>query len=391
MIPAGTDFEGISAADLVPELDRTSFRRAENGRFTLEPAGRIPLPHCLITNGDKLTQPLGGVVPPAADGQFTVAIDYPALAITRLQAAWCLPFGAPLLAAQRQIVTDFLVPWSPHALGWFVHQGGRAYRTEVALDTDSPDCEIETALYLDHPVVIHFGHFLADCMSRIYAWDVCRALFGQVKIIIADTGRPEIYQTALLHAAGVPSEDIVRIRGPVRCRTLLLATNALSVLHYVSPTAPLIWAKLRDALAPRDISMPDRVYFSRAGVADRRLTNEAQVEDVFRRHGFAVARPEILPIEMQIALASNARLIAGTSGSNMFNLAFQARARSVFVLAPEFFVGPTEQYFCVGHFCDLRYHIGRQIGPDVTLARREWEVDTMRLADEVADWLTAAG
>ena len=221
----------------------------------------------------------------------------------------------------------------------------------------------DTRLYLDHPVVIHYGHFLADCMSRIYAWEICRALFGRVKIVIADTRRPEIYQTRLLQAAGVPAEDIVRIRGLVHCRTLLLATNALSVLHYVSPTAPLIWAKLRDALAQRDVSLPDRVYFSRSGVEDRRLTNEADVEEIFRRHGFAVARPENLPIEMQVALACNARLIAGTSGSNMFNLAFQARARSVFVLAPDFYVGPSEQYFCAGHFCDCAITLAARLAP----------------------------
>ena len=96
-------------------------------------------------------------------------------------------------------------------------------------------------------------------------------------------------------------------------------------------------------------------------------------------------------IEMQVALACNARLIAGTGVSNMFNLAFQARARSVFVLAPDFYVGPSEQYFCAGHFCDLRYHIGRQVGPDVALGRRQWVVDIARLADEVEDWLTEAG
>ena len=144
VIPAGTEFEGIRAADLVPELDRAAFRRADSGSIAVEPAGRIPLPHCRITNGDKLTRPLSGVPDPAADGQFAVAVDFPPLAISKLQSAWCLPFGAPMLAAQRKVVTDFLVPGAPHVMGWFVHQGGNAYRTDVMLDTEHPECELET-------------------------------------------------------------------------------------------------------------------------------------------------------------------------------------------------------------------------------------------------------
>jgi hypothetical protein len=390
-IPQGTAFEGVRAAELVSETDRSSFWRADAAGVVVEPAGRIALPPCVITNRDRLPRPVHGTLEATPDGLFASAIDFPPMVISKFHSAYCLPFGAPMLAGQRKIVSDFLIPWSPAMVGWFVHEGGSAYRTDVMLDTDNPDCELDIALYLDHPVIGHYGHFIADCLSRIYAWEICRSLFGQVKVVIADTRHPDTYHTRLLNAAGVPTEDIVKIRGLTHCRTLLLATNALAVLQYVSPTAPRVWTKLRDAMAGRDISMPDRVYFSRAGVADRRLINEADVEDVFRRHGFAVARPEDLPVEMQATLACNARLIAGTSGSNMFNLAFQARARSVFVMAPDFYVGPSEQYFCAGHFCDLRYHIGEQIGPDTDLGRRQWSVDTARLADEVQDWLTETG
>ena len=105
-------------------------------------------------------------------------------------------------------------------------------------------------------------------MSRIYAWEICRALFGRVEgaTKIRDTRIPEIYQTRLLQAGPAPlAEDIVRIRGLVHYRALLLATNALSVLHYVSPpTAPLMSAKLRDALRTAQRGPPRAGSISRA-------------------------------------------------------------------------------------------------------------------------------
>jgi capsular polysaccharide biosynthesis protein len=160
----------------------------------------------------------------------------------------------------------------------------------------------------------------------MYAWEVCRALFGDVKLIIA--GRAPIdFQTHLLNAAGVPSRDIVRINGLVRCRCLLLATQSFSVEHYASPTSARMWATIRDRSAARDVGLPDRIYLSRVNVGGRKLANESSVERIFERFGFTVIHPETLRVETQIALVSNARLIAGPGGSGMFNLAFRGGPR----------------------------------------------------------------
>jgi capsular polysaccharide biosynthesis protein len=84
-------------------------------------------------------------------------------------------------------------------------------------------------------------------------------------------------------------------------------------------------------VAKRDVSLPDRVYLSRSGVPIRTLTNEAVVERIFAGFGFAAVHPERLSVDQQIALVSNALLVAGPSGSALFNLAFQGRLRSAFI------------------------------------------------------------
>ena len=144
-----------------------------------------------------------------------------------------------------------------------------------------------------------------------------------MKVIIAD-GIQRSFQTPLLNAADVPTQDIIKISGLVRCKRLVLATQSLGVEQYASPTSSRLWGTIRDRLAVRDVSMPDRIYLSRSGIKDRKLLNETDVERVFERHGFLTFRPESFSVKEQIELMSNALLVAGPGGSGMFNLASRA-------------------------------------------------------------------
>jgi len=190
-------------------------------------------------------------------------------------------------------------------------------------ETDDIQYDLDTAIYMDHSISVHYGHFIGDCLCRLHAWDVCRALFGDVKVIIAD-GIQRSFQTPLLNAADVPTQDIIKISGLVRCKRLVLATQSLGVEQYASPTSSRLWGTIRDRLAVRDVSMPDRIYLSRSGIKDRKLLNETDVERVFERHGFLTFRPESFSVKEQIELMSNALLVAGPGGSGMFNLASRA-------------------------------------------------------------------
>lgn len=312
------------------------------------------------------------------------------MVLTTLENAYCLPFGPPILQTQRQIITDFLIPWAPDALGWFAHTGGTVYHSKVDFDPDDITHDLDTALYMDHSISGHYGHFVGDCLTRMYVWDFCRSLFGDVKVIVAYGTQPD-FQSHLLNAAGVPKENIMSIRGLARCKRLLLATPSLGVERYASPTSARLWGTIRDRSAVRDVSLPDRIYLSRRGIKARKLRNESDVEWIFKRNGFAIIRPETLDVREQIALVSNALLVAGPGGSGMFNLAFQGRTRSAFILAKENFVQLSEMLFCSGHDCDLWYHLGRSVLAGAQMSDQDaWVVDPLRLESDVADWLADA-
>ena len=124
-----------------------------------------------------------------------------------------------------------------------------------------------------------------------------------------------------------------------------------------------------------------------SGIGRRPLANERAVETVFERHGFAIVRPETLPVKVQVALVSNALLVAGTGGSGMFNLAFQGRLRSAFILRSDNFIQLLEMQMCAGHGVDLWYHAARRAAAPA----ESWVVDIARLESDVSDWLRHNG
>jgi hypothetical protein len=380
ILPANALFTSERLCDLAEPGDVPALRGGGFTSLMTEPPGRMAMPACRVTNRTDyaLCDPVHG----GADGKFPAALDYPGMMITRLDDAFCLPHAPPFLPSRRQIVSDFLTPWAPDNLAWFQHVAGGTYRFPWAMDTGDTEHDIDTGFYLEHAVSAHYGHFIGDCLCRIYAGEVCDALFNDVKVIISG-GDGADFQTYFLQAAGVPERSIVRMHGMVRCRHLLLATQSLGVERYASPTAAQLWSRIRDRCAARDVGLPDRLYLSRSGIGRRRLVNEHAVETIFERHGFAIIRPETLPVSVQVALVSNALLVAGTGGSGMFNLAFQGRLRSAFILRPDDFVQLLEMQMCAGHNVDLWYHLGhRSPAPG-----ESWVVDIVRLESDVSDWL----
>jgi hypothetical protein len=385
------EFIGLRTSAFPEVRGLDTFRSSSFANLVVEPPGTMRLPPCRVANraeGSYRLQTPSGV---ASGGGFPAALKFPKMTITTLENAYCLPFSPPILPPQRNIITDFLIPWAPNVAPWFEYAGSNVYHANVPIDLDNPLYDIDTAFYMDHSISVHFGHFVGDCLCRVYAWEVLRNIFGDVKLIIGSRKGLD-FQDHLLSAAGVAENDIVRINNLTRCKRLLLATQALGVEQYATPTASRLWAKIRDRCATRDISMPDRIYLTRSGMPTRRLLNETAVEQIFERHGFTIVRPELLTVAQQMALASNALLIAGPAGSAMFNLAFQGRLRSAFILAREARLQLTEMLLCAGGSCDLWYHAGRDAVPGGALSDgNPWLVDPLELESNVADWIAASG
>jgi capsular polysaccharide biosynthesis protein len=360
-----------SAAALTRAVPPEEFAAHASGHVTAFAAATLPLP-----------RPQG----PIAWANFPSVSASPALTLASLPEALCVP-GQIVLARDSGDPTGelFIVSAS------FTSEAERGSHREILrLDADRfcvgrsvarfqrlPGCY----LYLDCYHRSHFGHFLVDVMSMAWAFDEARKL-GIESLQILTTAEPAPFMFPPFAAMGISRDAIVPLRRPVQCGRLLIADKCFQANSYTSPTAVQTWRRVRDALDRG--TGPERIYFSRSQQPNRHLRNESAVEAIFASRGFQIVHPENLPIEQQVTLWANARLVAGPAGSNMFGLAFQRRLERVLQISSPNMVYYTELMLQAGSAVESTIYLGRSHGNGT---HAPWSVDSADLAREVDRWL----
>jgi capsular polysaccharide biosynthesis protein len=102
--------------------------------------------------------------------------------------------------------------------------------------------------------------------------------------------------------------------------------------------ASLSWLRTR-VLGDAETGHTDgsqKIYLGRS--AGRNITNAAEVEAVFRRHGFAIVNPAQLSFAQQVDMFRTARCIAGPIGAAFANLVFAAPGALVLGIVSPFAV-----------------------------------------------------
>ncbi|MBV8373772.1 MAG: glycosyltransferase family 61 protein [Candidatus Eremiobacteraeota bacterium] len=187
----------------------------------------------------------------------------------------------------------------------------------------------------------HFGHWLWEYLPK-YLVAVARGALPRVPILMNPAMPPQLWESLrLLIPRGV---DIIELPfAPTHVRRLWYAP---ALMHepffenvnerYAGPDhrcfPPERFRPALEAMAEAAalVSVPaiknERIFLARRST-QRRLENYAEIESVAAARDFTVVHPETLSFSEQIAIAHNARLLAGPEGSQMY-LAFFARPRS---------------------------------------------------------------
>ncbi len=159
---------------------------------------------------------------------------------------------------------------------------------------------------------------------------------GNLPILLHGDAAP--YQLASLAAMGIAENRLIRHRAHVRveCRELYYCTT--SYFHHAHSVTGLNY--LRAHLPATAQDGPRRLYLARRNAKDRPLLNEAEVVQLFERHGFVAIDPEAHSFAEQMRFAASAEVVAGPYGANMANLLFARNARKCLILStkqqPEF-------------------------------------------------------
>lgn len=387
---AGAPLAVRGAVEITERVPAAAFRAARHAHAAIHGATMVPINRPRFINTSSSVKIAGPVylLPDVGriPDRFPERISAPELTLTRLENVICLPGqialhisnsgGAPellleSLANQWERQAVYLDKINDHAF---------ALREDVHEAVSLPG----RYLYLDNMHSPHFGHFLLDVLSKMWAWDAARALgIDDLQVLVERHEAAHI--VPLLEACGVPRRAMHRVTAPVRCAEMLFATRSFLVQSYTTPVAMATYSRVRDALD--EGAGPEKVYVSRSRVGNRQLRNEAEVEDIFRRRGFLIAHPQELTIGQQVTMWANARYVAGTNGSNMFGLAFQRQLRRALIVNSPNLLHFQEMFMQAGATSETSFYIGESLGGEVHDA---WQINAADLARHVDAWLAEA-
>lgn len=176
----------------------------------------------------------------------------------------------------------------------------------------------------------NFGHWLLDCVPQVQA---LLAVDPSARLLVP--APVERFQHTTLALTGIAPEQIVEWDGaPLDCARLLVLQH--DGRHGGGrPLSPLL--ALRARLGAGTTRGRRRIYVARRDARARRtwLTNEADVEELFRRRGFEIVVMTGCPLDEQIRIFRDAAIVAGVSGAGLADTLFAPASTHVIVLTTE--------------------------------------------------------
>lgn len=180
----------------------------------------------------------------------------------------------------------------------------------------------------------HYGHFLIDCMSRLWARD----RFPDLPILFtSDWPTPEqpAFSKEILSALGLTSR-LLQVDEPTLFRDVIIPGTAFEYRWKVFAIADEPHLAAGKKLGGGR-TWPLPVYLTRSGLPDeveikagtlqrmRKADGELELEAELFRRGFEIVMPETLPLADQISLFREAPAVVGTT-SSAFHTSLFSRA-----------------------------------------------------------------
>jgi capsular polysaccharide biosynthesis protein len=147
----------------------------------------------------------------------------------------------------------------------------------------------------------------------------------------------------ILNALGV-KRRILTIKRPALLQNVISPEPWMQHSFQIYPAYQNAHLKIAETILDRR-SMPSYgpVYLSRSGLADTQRTGgetELELENILRRRGFAIIRPETLSFADQVAIFNSSPLIVGMTGSAFHTALFSRmdyRGTLVILTEPKIF------------------------------------------------------
>lgn len=180
------------------------------------------------------------------------------------------------------------------------------------------------------------------------------SVWDQIDAVILSASLP--FQQETLRQLGVPASKILDWTGAEAGDCYLQADRLIVPSFPARPAWTPRWVCefLRRSFLPASPQNHGlRLYLSRQKAANRRIINEAEVEDILTDYGFQTVYLEALSVAEQAALLAQAERVVAVHGSGLTNLVFCRPGTQVLELFAPDFVYPC--YWALSHWMQLDY------------------------------------
>ncbi|AWB33176.1 hypothetical protein DBV39_05020 [Orrella marina] len=175
----------------------------------------------------------------------------------------------------------------------------------------------------------HYGHFLCETLSRLWAIDSVDS-HARLVLLVTDAGVPGFVDD-FFRMAGL-QDRLVYVRTPVCVESLVIPDAAVIYPHLFHPA----FLRLTRSVLERTAFLSDNetapLFVSRGNLVpgySRYVVGERMLHEAMVRAGATIVSPETLGIAEQIRLFNAHRRIVGYAGSAMHNLLFTTGDKDV--------------------------------------------------------------
>lgn len=185
------------------------------------------------------------------------------------------------------------------------------------------------AMLLGNPWSFNYHHWVINCLSRLWWTDRCPEM-QNVPVIVPARLKP--FHRQSLDAMGVAAERIL----PFESGSWLVDRLYFPANGDFWPKQ-LRWIRQRLFEHYKIVDAPGTrlLYISRTDASNRRIVNEREVAERLAAIGFEILQLTTMPLEEQIRVFSQSRLVVGPHGSGLTNILFGPSNLAVVDLHPD--------------------------------------------------------
>lgn len=219
-------------------------------------------------------------------------------------------------------------------------------------------------LYLDSEFPCHFGHFVSEVISRLWAWDLIKKESPNAKVLLSiEKGKSlPSFIIKMLSYFGINENEIVTFDDGIIVEKLYCATPYYIIGDHINPEIKKIWDKISiGARKGKSGIKGKKLFISRPAGGRRNCLNAEKLEKIFLSRGFELYNPECHTWEDQVKTFSSAKVVAGYAGSGTFNSMFAHGIKKMFIIGSDSYTANNEFYICNIKGIDLVYFWGDSV------------------------------